>query len=454
MDATTPLRRWLCAAGLILLAAGCETPQRTPVDDLMEQREREQKAAEKVAEERAQNEAAYRARQAGPVARPQMPTDPRLPISPGPQPPAAAPGAPVVTGAVTGQPVGAGTTVPAGYTPGGPVMTRIPVPSGIMRVKVVAIVGDPRNIITDQEVWEAVRQRKGDYLSLIEGPNGKQIVRDDEKEKLIYAEELRRVIERELILDEMNKRLKKANKSDVLDQIREYASKAADRQLREYKRALKVQTDEELQTKLLAPEGLTLPVIRRQIERQMMAEEYVRSMLKEKGKGVGLAEMREYYQSNPDEFRTEDRVKWLDIFISFNKFATPRAAYDHAMAVQQHAAAGGDFLALVKQHDHGVASQQNGEGIGEKRGEIRPVEVEPTVWSLQPGQVGGLVQTPTGYHVVKVVERQSAGVRPFDETVQDDIRKKLMRQLQDREYKKLVEDLWRKGVVKVLETPQ
>lgn len=413
MDAKTPFRRWLRAAGLLLLAAGCQAPG------------------------------------ASPVARPQMPSDPLAPIPPSVPGSPVGPTNPLSLAVVPGLPVDPSAPAQAGFT-GKPAVAKIPLADGLPQVKVVAVVGE-RNIITDQEVTEAVRQRKQDYLSLIDGPNGKEIVRDDAKEKAIYVEELRRVIERELILDEMGTRLKKAKKTDVMDQIKEFASKAADRQMRDYKKTFRVQTDDELQTRILTPEGLTLPVIRRQVERQMMAEEYVRSVMKEKGKGVGLAEMRDYYDRHVEEYRTEDRVKWLDIFVSLNRVPNnPRAAYDQALAVQQKAAAGEDFVALAKSLEDGPAVRQNFDGSGEKRGEIRPAELEATVWSLQAGQVSGLVETPTGYHVIKVVEREAAGVKPFDEKTQDDVRKKLLKQLQDREYKRMVEDLWRRGVVKVI----
>ena len=352
-----------------------------------------------------------------------------------PLPPAAPP--------VQGQPV------PAGYAP--PVASP-KLPTGAPQVRLVAIVG-AGNVVTDQEVWEAVRQRMGEYIYPVDGPNGKEVRRDDAKEKAIYYEELRRIIERELILDEMWTRLKKA-KPGAIDDIKEASAKMADRQLHEFKKMYKVKTDEEFQA-ILTTQQLTLTTIRRQLERQMMAEEYVRSMIKDKIKGIGLAQVRDYYDRHPDEFRADDRVKWLDIFVSVNRFPNARAAYDHALAIQQKAAAGADFLALVKEFDQGVAAQQNGEGIGQKRGEIRPADVEPAVWALQPGQVGGLVETPTGYHIVKVAERDYAGVKPFTAAVQDDVRRKLTRQLIESERVKLVEDLWRRNVVKLLiEVPQ
>jgi parvulin-like peptidyl-prolyl isomerase len=102
-------------------------------------------------------------------------------------------------------------------------------------------------------------------------------------------------------------------------------------------------------------------------------------------------------------------------------------------------------------YDDGVAKQQKGFGTGEKRGEILPADVEPTVWALKPGQISNVIQTPTGYHIVRVVEREFAGVQPFDTKVQGKLRDKLNDSNYETEYKKLVEQLWRKGVVRIVE---
>ena len=85
------------------------------------------------------------------------------------------------------------------------------------------------------------------------------------------------------------------------------------------------------------------------------------------------------------------------------------------------------------------------------RGEIQPADIESTVWALKPGQLSAVIQTPTGYHVVKVVERDFAGVLPFDAKAQGKIREKLNDALYDADAKKMIDDLWRKGVVRVLD---
>jgi peptidyl-prolyl cis-trans isomerase SurA len=423
MDAANPLCRWLMAAGLVA-AAGCQSGGTMPIPTVRGQLPPDP---------------------AGPAA-PVAPVSPAAPASPtGPVVPAApfTPGSPVQGAPVGTSPGDAVAT--AGYSG----LPRVPnvaelLKEGVPQIKVVALVGSS-GLVTDQEVIEAVRQRLEEFRRL----TGSELAA---KEKELYAAELRRIIERELIIDDMYAKLKKNGKLAAVDEIKEFAEKAADQTLRAIRKGYGLTSDEEFQT-LLRAQGLTVPVIRRQIERQMIADEYVRSAIKEKGRTPGFAEIRAYYERRPDEFKTQDKVKWLDIFVSVNRHPTPRAAYDHAEMVRREAASGADFVALVKRYDNGLASGSNGVGVGSKRGEIQPADVEPAVWALKTGEVSGLIETPVGYHIVKVAEREYAGVRAFDAKVQGEIREKLMRQYREAEYQRLVEELWRKGGVRVIDPP-
>lgn len=377
----------------------------------------------------------------GALARAQGPNDPLGPVAPAPPPgvsptaPLAPTGGPQVTGTA---PPGGGTVVPTGFT--GP--NAADAKTGTPRVKVVAVVGASLTVITDQEVRESVWQRN-DELSRLDGRER------ETKTKELYTAALRRAIERELILDEMYAKLKKANKGNVIDEIKDAAVQGTDRRIRELKKQIGIKTDEDFAT-FLRIQGLTVQVLRRQYEREMMASQYVNSMLKEKGRRASLADVRDYYDKNPKEFATKDSVKWQHVFVSANKHG--QAAAQRAEAIRQSAANGQDLGALSKQYDDGLAGAQNGLGVGERAGEI-PQDLEATVLGLKAGELSAVIQTPTGYHIVKVLERQYAGVRPFDATVQNAIRDKIDNQYYEIDRAKMVEDLWRKGVVQVVEEP-
>ncbi len=421
MDAANPLCRWLFAVGLAA-AVGCHTSDKVAIPTV-----RGQVPGEPVA----------------PLP-PPGPLAPTAPAGPLPIPGSVVPASPFVPGSpVQGLPVVPGSTESTVKTaaalsglPNAAVRAGELMKDGVLQIKVVALIG-ASNLVTNQEVIEAVRQRLNEFRDL-PGPDRAA------KEKELYVAELRRIIERELIIDDMYTKLKKQGRLAMVDEIKEFAGKAADQSLRSIRKGYGLKSDEEFESMLRA-QGLTQPVIHRQIERQIMADEYVRSAVKEKALAPGFADIRAYYERNPDDFKSPDKVKWLDIFISFNKHGSPRAAYDYAEKVRREAAGGTDFVALVKQHDNGLAIGTNGVGVGTKRGEIQPVDVEPAVWALKVGEVSALIETPAGYHIVKVVEREYAGVRSFDAKVQGLIREKLLRQSREAEYQKLIEDLWRKA---------
>jgi parvulin-like peptidyl-prolyl isomerase len=433
MDATNPLCRFLMLAAGLLFLLGCRS------DD------------------------------SGTRARSQMPQDPLAPIAPPPMPPG-----PVVSAGGVVAP--AGPSAPSGVIQGAAVQGS-PVPGGsngslvlntkysnldpgpgpeewikksTPRIKVVAIIGS-NNVITDQEVRESVWQQY-DKLKMLEGHQR------EAKEKEMYRVALRRTIERELILEEMYTKLKKANKSGVIEDLKDISSQLAEKQLREFKKISGSRTEDDL-ARWLHLQGLTIPVLRRQLERQFMAQQYVNSMLKEKGRKASLLEIREYYDRHPGEYKTPDRVKWQHIYIGFGNPPNPRAAQTRMDAVRQKLAAGEEFAALSKQFDEGFAKFQNGSGTGELRATpdnkqedwVQPADLEETVWSLKAGEVSAVVQTPTGYHLVKVVQRDYAGVRPLDAKLQGEIRDKLNAELLKIDEAKMVEDLWRRGVVRVIE---
>lgn len=390
MDAVNPVR-WLFLAAAIAAVLGCTS-----------------------------DGTAAKARGQGPVA-------PLAPVAP----PPVVPGAPV-----------APEVTKAGYAvaPGAAAGVE-PIKGSVPQVKVVALVG-ASSLVTDQEVVEAVRQRMGEL-------NGLDPVARKEKEKEMYAAQLRSIIARELILDEMYTKLKKGGKAALIDDIKDYAGKSADFTVRGIRKNFP--TDEAFK-EYLDSQGITVPILKRQFERQTMASEYVRSALKDKARTPGLADLRDYFDTHPDEFKSSDKVLWLDVFISFRKHPSDRAAYDHAQTVLQQAALGADFPALSKKYDDGLSGNQGGVGIGIERGKILPPDVEGTVWALKPGEVSDLIATPVGYHIVKVVKREYAGQRPFDAKVQNEVREKLMRKYRDVEEQKLIEELWRKGPVRLIDT--
>lgn len=295
--------------------------------------------------------------------------------------------------------------------------------------------------ILDDEVREAVAQYVGELMQTPEALRG-------QAQQKIYERELQRLIERELVLEEAFERIKKSGKKQIIEDLKKEAGKEADRRLREIKVLVKAKNDEEFKA-MLQSQGLSISGMRRQYERNFMQMEYIRNLVYPIVNRISLQQMRDYYEQHPDEYRTEDSVVWQDIFIDASRFASPALARQYAENVLSAARGGHDFVSLVKEFDNGDSRLRNGVGLGNKRNEIIPPQVEPVVWSLKPGEVGPLVDLGFGFHIVRVAERKVAGLRPFDVSCQSEIRKKLQNQIAEREFKRIVDDLKAKASITI-----
>lgn len=370
---------------------------------------------------------------AGPLPIPEKPSAPVVPLPPPAEPPVVPAGpAPQAGGsAAPVQPVAAAEVRSLGAD------------APTTRVKVMATVGD--TIITDDEVSLLMKQRANEYM-MLKGDER------DKKEKEVYRDSLRMLVERELVIAEFVGKVKKV-KPAALDELWEQAGRMADNSLREMRKAYKakkLETEAEF-AKELDAQGLPYKPFRRQVERAMMVDLFLGPLLREKNGTPTVADVHKYYLEHQADYRTADTVKYLDLFVSTGRFKSEAEARKYADDLFKRALGGADFVALVKQHGHGDSPLRDGLGVGEKRGEIQPPALEETVFSLKPGNISGVIPTETGFHILKVTERQVAGVRPFDEKMQTDIRNRLLQQMAKAERDKFVADLWRKIPVTVVD---
>jgi parvulin-like peptidyl-prolyl isomerase len=292
--------------------------------------------------------------------------------------------------------------------------------------------------ILDDEVRDAC------YPYLVQTMNLEEPARTKAQQE-IFARELQRIIEREIILDDALSKLK--TRPQVLDKLKEAASKEFDKNLQSFKTRNRIKSDEEFK-QVLQLQGMSLEGMRRQVERSFMMMEYMRSRIYPEVEKIGHEMIVDYYQEHAREFEAPERIQWQDIFIALSKYPDRAAARRFADTIVTKARAGEDWLKLSSQYDDGDSAYRKGEGYGQQRGEIKPPEVEPVLLKMQNGQLA-LVEVPNGFHVIRLVKHDVAGRTPLDEKTQAAIKKKLQDEVADREYKRILAELKRKTQVHI-----
>ncbi len=295
--------------------------------------------------------------------------------------------------------------------------------------------------IFDDEVKEIC------YPALISLPPSLPEAERAAKQAQIFREGLQQIIDREIILQDAFARLSKAG-APYIDKLKAAAGKEFDKTLRAMRTRAHVKTDEEFK-ELLRAQGQTVEGVRRQFERNFMAREYMRSRIYPMvERATGHQQILEYYQEHPGEFQAVDGVQWQDIFIDAGRYRTREEARAFAEGLAARARKGEDFAKLMK-YDNGDSTYRNGEGFGRRRGEIKPLQAEPLLFRMKDGEVGPVIEIPTGFHVIRLVKRTHAGLLPFDEKLQNEIRRKLQNLAFERESKKLLAELKQKATVEI-----
>jgi hypothetical protein len=276
--------------------------------------------------------------------------------------------------------------------------------------------------------------------------------RTEAERKQILRREVEKLIDREVVLQDLYERLKK--KPQVLQKLKDAAAKEFEKYTRLMKAGAKppLKSDDELRA-VFAAQGLSLDSYRLQSERSFMAREYMHNRIYGDIEKISHEQIVEYYDQHANEFVAEDRVEWQDIFIDASKYASRGEGRQIAEQVAARAKAGEDFTKLYAKYDNGLSSfnknSANALGSGQKRGEIQPPQAETIVFQLQEGQVGPVIEMGTGFHVVRVAKREYAGRMPMNEKVQTEIRRKLQNDTAERAMKHFVNELKRKAIIQI-----
>jgi len=140
------------------------------------------------------------------------------------------------------------------------------------------------------------------------------------------------------------------------------------------------------------------------------------------------ADERAYYNSHLDEFRVKDRVHVRRILFDTVGKSPDEVKKVRAKAedVLKKAKSGADFAALAKDNSQDQASADKGGDLGwmqrDQLSELGPFA--DAAFKLKPGEISDIVTTQFGFDIIKLEEKEAAGLQPFDQ-VKDQIAAKI-----------------------------
>jgi len=191
----------------------------------------------------------------------------------------------------------------------------------------------------------------------------------------------------------------------------------------------------------LASRGLDRTGLNRELEKSLTISKYIQDTVVKKI-AVAPAELSQYYQQHTEEFRHPDLVRTSHILITVPDGATPeqeKLARQRAESVLARAKKGEDFAKLAKEYSTDASASQGGDIGLMPRDQLAP-EYEDAAFTLPVGAISNLVRTQFGFHIIKVTEKQKAGLATLEQ-VNTELTQFLKNQKAQAELGKLVNQL-------------
>lgn len=252
---------------------------------------------------------------------------------------------------------------------------------------------------------------------------------------MIKERVINELIVKKLLDQEINKRHIKVSKEDMDKQLKIIIDKVGSK---------------EKFNELLKQNGVTSAQFKKDLSDEVKIQKLVDTL---SVVSVSDKDAMDFYKKNADKFKNPDKVRASHILVSANqeelkakiagteegkKMTDAQLNAEVQKQMNEQKAKAQKLLAEVKKDPKSFAkiAKENSDDTqsGQQGGDLgffgKEEMVEPfskAAFSMKPNTISEVVQTPYGYHIILVTDRQKAGTEPFDK-VKGDIKEYLTNQ--------------------------
>jgi peptidyl-prolyl cis-trans isomerase C len=289
----------------------------------------------------------------------------------------------------------------------------LPLPSALAKDEPDKIAAKVDNRTIDMQTFE---QEVAKYMMQYKGAQGNLPPGFMQQ---IRTQAINTLINREVLLQESEKRGIQANKEEVQKGIKSVQDRFPSQE--KFQEALK-----------------NLNLTQKDFEQQYMQQSKIQALLDQEIISkikIKEDEAKAYFDANSAQFDQKETVRARHILMKVEKTAdekTKAEARKKLAEVQKKIMAGEDFAEMAKQHSQGPSNVKGGDlGYFGKGQMVKPFE--EVAFKLAAGEVSDIVETRFGYHLIKVVDRKAP-----KKAVYADQKQKIMGKLKNERIQKEV----------------
>jgi len=196
--------------------------------------------------------------------------------------------------------------------------------------------------------------------------------------------------------------------------------------------------------KTLQAQGMTVEQFRKDVR-----DQYIITALRQKNVSSEIVispfKIETYYKAHQDDFKMEDQIK-LRMIVLNKTSPDDTNTVQRANEILGEIKGGASFQEMASVYSEGSQKSQGGDWGWVERSVLRK-DLADAAFSLKPGQVSDVINTPESVYLMLVEQAKPAHARPLGE-VRDDIEKTLRTQEQARLEKQWIEGLKKKTFIR------
>jgi peptidyl-prolyl cis-trans isomerase SurA len=200
--------------------------------------------------------------------------------------------------------------------------------------------------------------------------------------------------------------------------------------------------------KAVESQGVVWEDYKNQLRNGLLTQEVIR---KEVGgrMDIGSDEIKQYYEAHKQDFNRPEEVALAELSLTTEGKSPEESAAVHTKAddLRNRIVKGDDFSELAKRYSQGSTAADGGDLGTYERGQLAP-QLEEAVFKLEKGQITDVIQTKTGFEILKVLDHYQAGLQPLDK-VTGEISDMLYRQKMDPAMRDYLAELREESYVQV-----
>ncbi|MGH9736594.1 MAG: peptidylprolyl isomerase [Candidatus Acidiferrales bacterium] len=185
------------------------------------------------------------------------------------------------------------------------------------------------------------------------------------------------------------------------------------KQLDDVRRQNGLDSMEALQKAVESGTGMSWEDYKQQIRNQLLRQKVIEQEVSGK-MNISPDQVQQYYAAHKDEFVMPEQVVLSEIFLGTQGRTPEEVEAIHKKAEDLHGriVRGADFTQIAQRYSEGQTAHDGGNLGSFKRGILAP-QLDDAVFKLQKGQVTGVIQTKTGFEILRVDQRYQSGQQPL-----------------------------------------